>query len=81
MTQRPEWWEWVDLNTKVSEPLKLKDDPPEEMKEKFEEWKRKEAENKSAVPSGLPSKKSGNVTTFCNSLYYKELQNEKPLNR
>ena len=42
-SQRPDWWEWIDLNKSIREPLKLKDNTPEDVKKKFEEWKKQKA--------------------------------------
>jgi hypothetical protein len=40
---KPIWWEWVDLNNPSDQPIKLKDNAPEEMKKKFKEWQEKRA--------------------------------------
>jgi len=39
--EKPDWWEWLELKKPVYEPMRLKDDAPEEMKKKFEEWREK----------------------------------------
>ena len=41
---KPEWWDWVDLDTPGNEPLKLLEDAPEEIKKIFEEWKKQKTE-------------------------------------
>ena len=46
MMQKPEWWEWVDLDTPAGTPWILREDAPEEVIKKFDEWKRKDEENK-----------------------------------
>jgi len=43
-SQVPDWWGWVELNKPISEPLRLKDNAPKDVKIKFEEWKKKKAE-------------------------------------
>jgi len=43
-SQRPDWWEWINLNKSINEPLELKDNAPEDVKIKFEEWKKKKEE-------------------------------------
>jgi len=40
---RPIWWEWVDLNNPVGEPIKLLPNAPEKMKKSFREWQEKRA--------------------------------------
>ena len=40
MTQKPIWWEWVDTKRHCNEPIKLREDAPEDMKKQFEEWKK-----------------------------------------
>jgi len=42
--QKTEWDDWRDRTRKISEPIRLRDDAPEEIKKKFEIWK-KEQEN------------------------------------
>jgi hypothetical protein len=41
---KPIWWDWVDLNNPSDQPIKLKDNAPEEMKKKFKEWQKKREE-------------------------------------
>ena len=39
--EKPDWWSWLELDKPVYEPMRLKDDAPEEMIRKFEEWQKK----------------------------------------
>lgn len=42
---RPDWWDWVELDKPVDEPMRLKKNAPDEVKKEFEEYqKRKKAE-------------------------------------
>ena len=43
---QPEWWEWIDGEAPGNEPLRLRENAPEEAKLKFEEWKQRENENR-----------------------------------
>jgi len=45
--QRPDWWGWLELDKPVHEPMRLKDNAPEDVKEKFKEWQKKKAEERS----------------------------------
>ena len=44
--QKPEWWDWIDLDKPVDEPMRLRKEAPEDVKEKFEEWQKKKAEER-----------------------------------
>ena len=48
MRQKPECWQWVDLNVPGGSPLKLKKDAPDDVKEKFNEWNQKKLEYESS---------------------------------
>jgi len=45
-SQRPDWWDWIELNKPIHEPMRLKDDAPEDVKRKFEEWQKRKAEER-----------------------------------
>ena len=45
MIQKPEWWGFVDWNEPGDGPVKLLDNAPDEMKKKFDEWKKQKAED------------------------------------
>jgi hypothetical protein len=47
MTQKPDWWGWVELEKPVYEPMRLKDNAPDEVKKKFEEWQKQKKEERS----------------------------------
>jgi hypothetical protein len=47
-TQQPSWWEWADLDRPGSEPLRLREDAPEDVKAEFERWKKKKAAEQAA---------------------------------
>ena len=40
--QKAEWDDWRDRTRKINEPMRLRDDTPEEIKKKFEEWKKRQ---------------------------------------
>ena len=44
MEQTPDWWEWVNRDVPSGSPKTLKDNAPEDVKKKFEEWNRKRQE-------------------------------------
>ena len=48
MMQQPSWWEWADLDRLVGEPLRLREDAPEDIKIEFEQWKKKKVEEEAA---------------------------------
>ena len=44
--QKQDWDDWVNLDIPGEDPVKLRDDAPDDIKKKFEEWRKKEAEYK-----------------------------------
>lgn len=46
MEQKPDWWDWVELDKPVNEPMRLKVNAPEDVKIKFEEWKIRKAKER-----------------------------------
>ena len=46
MEQKPDWWDWIELDKPVSEPIRLKEDAPEEVKKKFKEWQERKAKDR-----------------------------------
>ena len=46
MEQQPDWFDWIELDKPVFEPTRLKDNAPEEVQKKFEEWKKRKAEER-----------------------------------
>jgi hypothetical protein len=43
---KPSWWEWTDKNRTLDEPIRLRDDAPEEIKEEFEKDRKEEEEER-----------------------------------
>ena len=39
-TQRPDWWDWLELDNPITEPMRLRKYAPEYMKKKFAEWQK-----------------------------------------
>ena len=47
MRYMPDWWrEWIDGKADISEPRRLKEGAPDEIKQKFEEYMRQRAEDR-----------------------------------
>ena len=44
--QKQDWDDWVDGEAPGDEPLRLRQDAPEDIKKKFEEWQKKDTEDK-----------------------------------
>jgi len=47
--QKAEWEDWLDGTRKINEPMRLRDDAPEELKLKFEKWKKDQVEMKERI--------------------------------
>lgn len=46
MTQKPDWWEWINKDVPIGTPWELFEDAPDDVKAKFEEWKQRDKRNK-----------------------------------
>ena len=45
-TSKPDWWDWKETRKELGEPIRLREDAPEEIKKQFEEWQKQQEELK-----------------------------------